>query len=92
MTTIVFIFMCLYKYIHMCTGDHRPPKDVRSPRAGIIGHCELPHMYAGNQTQVPWESTECSLPLSHLSIPIFRSYMSPIDPFVGALLGGGGTL
>lgn len=74
-------------YSHVYRWPQRPPKGVRSSRAGITGHCELSHMYAGSQTRFPWKSSKCSEPLTHVSSPIFRSLISPIGPSVGGTAG-----
>jgi hypothetical protein len=51
---------------------HAVPVEVRSGQVSELLELEFPtivshHVGAKNQTQVLWESSQCSYPLSHLS-------------------------
>lgn len=57
--------MCVYlcKGIQECTRVQvptEPEKDVRIPRAGVVGSCEPPGVDAGSQTLVLWKSIKRS--------------------------------
>lgn len=48
--------VCIYVYMQMPTEV----RGIESPGARVIGSCEEPDMYAGNQTQVLFKSQLCS--------------------------------
>jgi hypothetical protein len=47
-----------YVYTCACRCSRKPVEDIGSPWAGVRGGCELPHVVAGNQTEVLWKSKQ----------------------------------
>ena len=61
-----------YMYVcvpHVFLVPSEASKELVSPETGVTGGGELPHVDAGNLTQVFWKNGECSRLLSHLLGP-----------------------
>jgi hypothetical protein len=64
------LFACVHIF-HRCAGPCRDKEEFWIPCAGVTGHCKLPNVSAGNQTQILWKSSK------HLSSP--RQNLKPIN-------------
>jgi hypothetical protein len=64
---LIYLYvMCLYEcMIHVYRCSQRPEESIRSPRAGILGGCELPDMCSEDQTGVLWKNRAESSYLLH---------------------------
>lgn len=55
---------------HMCAVPTKSRRGRQNPRVEFTGCYVLPRMGVGNQTLVPWISSECSYPRSHPFNPL----------------------